>query len=89
VDYSEPLTVEFLKANPYLVLDTRHFSEEFKWRLIAAIEDIDEQCDGVLVHSENFQALNLLAERFRAKVRCIYIDPPYNKGDDEFIPNYA
>jgi hypothetical protein len=25
--YSEPLTAEFLEANPYLVLDTRHFSE--------------------------------------------------------------
>jgi adenine-specific DNA-methyltransferase len=85
VDYSEPLTVEFLKANPYLVLDTRHFSEEFKWRLISALEDIDEQCDGLLVHSENFQALNLMLERYREQIHCIYIDPPYNTGSDEFI----
>ena len=84
VRYSEPLTVEFLKANPYLVLDTRHFSEEFKLRLIAAIEDIDEQCDGVLVHSENFQVLNLMLERYQEQVKCVYIDPPYNTGDDGF-----
>lgn len=78
VDYTEPLTVEFLKANPHLVVDTRHFDEDFKRRLIEAIEDIDEQCDGLLVHSENFQALNLLLERYRGQVKCVYIDPPYN-----------
>ena len=83
--YSEPLTVEFLKANPHLVLDTRHFSEEFKWRIIAALEDIDEQCDGLLVHSENFQALKLMLERYRERVNCIYIDPPYNTGDSEIL----
>jgi adenine-specific DNA-methyltransferase len=83
--YSKPLTVEFLKANPYLVLDTRHFSEDFKRRLLASFDDLDEQCDGLLIHSENFQALNLLMERYRGQVKCIYIDPPYNTGSDEFI----
>jgi adenine-specific DNA-methyltransferase len=83
--YSEPLTVEFLKANPYLMLDTRHFSEDFKRRLLASFDDLDEQCDGLLIHSENFQALNLLMERYRGQVKCIYIDPPYNTGNDQFI----
>jgi len=80
-----PVTPSHLKANPHLVLDTRHFSEEFKWRLIAAIEDVDEQCDGLLVHAENFQALNLMLERYREQVKCVYIDPPYNTGSDEFV----
>jgi adenine-specific DNA-methyltransferase len=80
--YSKPLTVNFLKANPYLVLDTRHFSDDFKRRLLASFDDIDEQCDGLLIHSENFQALNLLMERYRGQVKCIYIDPPYNTGSD-------
>lgn len=83
--YSKPLTVDFLKANPYLVLDTRHFSDDFKRRLLASFDDLDEQCDGRLIHSENFQALNLLRERYREQVKCIYIDPPYNTGNDEFI----
>jgi adenine-specific DNA-methyltransferase len=83
--YSEPLTVEFLKSNPYLVLDTRHFSEDFKRRLLASFDDLDEQCDGLFIHSENFQALNLLMERYRGQVKCIYIDPPYNTGNDQFI----
>jgi len=80
--YSEPLTVEFLKANPYLVLDTRHFDKDFKRRLLASFNNLDEQCDGLLIHSENFQALNLLLERYRGQVKCVYIDPPYNTDQD-------
>jgi len=83
--YSEPLTEDFLKANPFLVLDTKHFSEAFEDRLLASIEDLDGQTDGLLIESENFQALNLLQERYRGQVKCTYIDPPYNTGDDGFI----
>ena len=77
-NYSVPLTPEFLKVNDKLVLDTAFFSHEFKARLVESIEDFDEQCDGLLIHSENFQALNLLQERYREQVKCMYIDPPYN-----------
>ena len=69
----------------YLMVDTKFFESDFKNSLIASIPDFDEQCDGVLIHSENFQALNLLQERYREQVKCIYIDPPYNTGNDGFI----
>lgn len=84
-NYTEPLTVEFLQSNLYLVLDTAFFSVEFKERLLASMDDIDGQMDGLLVHSENFQALQLLQERFREQVKCIYIDPPYNTTASEII----
>ena len=76
--FSRPLTVEFLKANNKLVLDTRFFDECFKARLVASIENFDEQCDGLLIHSENFQALNLLQDRYYEQVKLGYADPPYN-----------
>jgi len=76
--FQEALTVDFLKENPYLLLDTAFFSQMFKDKLLSSIEDIDQQTDGLLVHSENFQALQLLQERYREQVKCIYIDPPYN-----------
>lgn len=82
--YSVPLTVEFLKANDKLVLDTKFFSDDFKAKLIGGIENFDEQMDGLLIHSENFQALNLLQARYREQVKCVYIDPPYNTGSDGF-----
>ncbi|HEV7681273.1 MAG TPA: DNA methyltransferase [Pyrinomonadaceae bacterium] len=76
--FSNPLTIEFLRANPFLVLDTQFFDQEFKDKLLASIDNFDEQTDGVLIHSENFQALQLLANRYRQQVRSIYGDPPYN-----------
>lgn len=83
--YSEPLTVDFLKANPYLVLDTAFFGQEFKEKLLASIENLEEQVDGLLVHSENFQALNLLQERYKESIDCIHIDPPYNTATSGFL----
>jgi adenine-specific DNA-methyltransferase len=77
--------IAFLKAHPTLVLDTRHYSVDFVDLLLASFADLDEMIGGLLVDSENWQALNLLKERFQEKVRCIYIDPPYNTGNDEFI----
>lgn len=76
--------VDFFQRYPFFMVDTKFFSEDFKARLFASIPDFDERCDGVLIHSENFQALNLLRERYREQVKCIYIDPPYNTGDDGF-----
>lgn len=83
--FSRPLTVEFLNANNKLVLDTRFFDDSFKAQLVASIENFDEQCDGLLIHSENFQALNLLQERYREQVKCIHIDPPYNTDTSGFL----
>jgi adenine-specific DNA-methyltransferase len=83
--YSKPLSMRFLKENKFLVVDTKFFEEDFKRKLLGSFEDLDAECDGLLVHSENFQALNLLQERYREKVKCIYIDPPYNTNASEII----
>lgn len=72
------LNRDFLKAHSTLVVDTRHFPEDFKWRVLAYFDGLDEALDGVLIKSENWQALNLLLEKYRERVKCVYIDPPYN-----------
>lgn len=82
--YGAPLTEAFLKAHPTLMVDTRLFDVGFSSRLLAGFEDADARTDGVLVHGENFQALSLLQARYAGEVRCIYIDPPYNTGQDGF-----
>lgn len=82
--YAAPLTTDFLKSNDKLLVDTKFFDVKFKYTLLSIFDDIDAQTDGVMINSENFQALNLLQERYKEKVKCIYIDPPYNTGDDGF-----
>lgn len=89
--YSEPLTERFLEDNPHLVLDTAFFNTDFKHRLLESMDNIDAQCDGLLVNSENFQALELLKEKQTETISGIFIDPPYNTGDDGFVykDNYS
>ena len=77
----DPKTVDMHALDARMV-DTKFFDDTFKAKLLRSIPDLDEHCDGLLIHSENFQALNLLQERFRERVRLIYIDPPYNTGSD-------
>ena len=83
--YSEPLTIEFLKQNPFLVLDTAFFDAKFKHQLVKSMENIDEQTNGLLINSENFQALELLQEKYRKGIKCAYYDPPYNTSEGSFV----
>jgi len=76
---------DFLRDNPTLMVDTAHFGAEFKDKLLAQFDDIDGECDGVLLSGENFQGLNLLSEKYRGRVKCVYIDPPYNTAASEII----
>jgi adenine-specific DNA-methyltransferase len=86
--FKEPVKVEFLKANPFLVLDTKFFPDErysnfletllTSKKFLGSVPDVDGAIDGVLVNSENLHALTLLRERYREAVKSIYIDPPYN-----------
>ena len=76
---------EFCKSYPHLVVDTSLFEPKFQADVLREIEHLDDKTNGLLIHSDNFQALNLLQERYKEQVKCIYIDPPYNTGNDGFI----
>ena len=75
----------FLRAHPTLALDTKHFATGFVDRLLASFDDLDGMMGGLLVHGDNLQALRLLFESYRGKIRCIYIDPPFNTYTDGFL----
>ena len=81
----EVQTLEDLKEEKYLVLDTKFFSKEFKYKLLSEFDNLDVEIDGVLINSENFGALNLLQKRYKEQIKTVYIDPPYNTGDDGFL----
>ena len=70
--------IALLQTRPTLVVDTKHFEQEFVDNLLASFDNLDGMTDGLLIHSENWQALNLLLETYSEDVKCIYIDPPYN-----------
>ncbi|HEX7031972.1 MAG TPA: site-specific DNA-methyltransferase [Nitrososphaera sp.] len=77
--------VRVLKNNPTLMIDTKFFDPEFKLELIEDIGVSDEKTNGILIKSENFQALNLLSAKYKEKIKCIHIDPPYNTATSGFL----
>jgi len=77
--------VGFLKAHPTLVLDTKHFDQDFVDRLLACFDRLDGMTDGLLVHGENFQAVSLLQEPFASSIKAAYYDPPYNTSEETFL----
>ena len=78
-------SAEQLAGEPFLVLDTKHFSEEFKDKLLGEFDNLDEETNGLLINSENFQALNLMQEKYQESISLNYIDPPYNTSASEIL----
>ena len=84
-DWSNPPTVDFLRQNQNLIVDTKHFTNTFKFALLESIPDLDEQTDGVMINGDNYHVLQLMQARYADKVSGIYIDPPYNTDGMEII----
>lgn len=76
---------EFLEQNEGLMIDTAHFEQEFLWELLSSIDNLEQKIDGLAMNGENFQAMNLMENKYRNQVDCVYVDPPYNTGEDHFI----
>ena len=76
----------------FLPLDTKHF-KELQAEILARLAEkhggenavLDRALDGEIIHSENWQALNTIRPKFKGRVKCIYIDPPFNlDSSDQF-----
>ena len=47
-----------------------------------------DNADGnMIIHVDNLDALKALLPRFEGRVKCIYIDPPYNTGNEGWVYN--
>ena len=41
----------------------------------------------MIIHGDNLSALKSLLPQYEGKIRCIYIDPPYNTGNEGWVYN--
>lgn len=46
-----------------------------------------ENSDNMIIKGDNLLALKALLPRFEGKIKCIYIDPPYNTGNENWVYN--
>ncbi|MBG0786137.1 MAG: site-specific DNA-methyltransferase [Anaerolineaceae bacterium] len=68
----------------FLPIDTSFFSDIEPF-IIKTFNNLDENIDGWVIHSENFQALNTFTRKYKGEVDAVYIDPPYNSDLSEII----
>ena len=69
------------KTYEHLPIDTKYF-KDLELEILSQFDDLDKSLNGWLIKSENYQALNTILPKFKEKVQTIYIDPPFNTGED-------
>jgi adenine-specific DNA-methyltransferase len=66
----------------FLPVDTKYFPR-FKLDILGCFDNIEGALNGWLIHSENYQAIYTIKNKFEYKIKCIYIDPPFNATHTE------
>lgn len=66
---------------PYRVLE-RQYSYDENGR-----HEGDNGSENMIIHGDNLDALKSLLPKYEGKVKCIYIDPPYNTGNEGWVYN--
>lgn len=80
--FTNPPSIEFLRENQNLLIDTKHFSEDFKSRLVASIDDLDEQTNGLMIKADSAHCTSILKQQYQNRIKTVFIDPPYNTEED-------
>ncbi|MGM9590328.1 MAG: site-specific DNA-methyltransferase [Faecousia sp.] len=66
---------------PYRVLERQYsFDENGK-------HEADNGSENMIIHGDNLEALKSLLPQYEGRVKCIYIDPPYNTGNEGWVYN--
>lgn len=47
----------------------------------------DNGSDNMIIHGDNLEALKSLLPQYEGRIKCIYIDPPYNTGNEGWVYN--
>ena len=53
----------------------------------STVADFDEDKDNLIIKGNNLLSLHAIKKKYACKVKVIYIDPPYNTGNDDFNYN--
>ncbi len=66
---------------PFRILD-RQYSYDKRGQ-----HEDDNGSSNMIIHGDNLEALKALLPRYEGRIKCIYIDPPYNTGNESWIYN--
>ena len=66
---------------PYCVLDWKYSYDE------NGRHEEDNGSENMIIHGDNLLALKSLLPQYEGRIKCIYIDPPYNTGNESWVYN--
>lgn len=66
---------------PFRVLEHKYSFDE------NGQHDEDNGSENMIIRGDNLEALKALLPRYEGRVKCIYIDPPYNTGNEGWVYN--
>ncbi|RYY21789.1 MAG: site-specific DNA-methyltransferase, partial [Sphingobacteriaceae bacterium] len=66
---------------PYKVLE-----HQYRFSAPSPVEKAGDEANKI-IHGDNLEALKSLLPEYEGKIKCIYIDPPYNTGNESWVYN--
>ncbi|MBE6518245.1 MAG: site-specific DNA-methyltransferase [Thermoplasmata archaeon] len=69
------------KDVPYCVLNRKYSFDS------AGQHEEDNSSENMVIHGDNLYVLKSLLPKYEGKIDCIYIDPPYNTGNEKWVYN--
>lgn len=66
---------------PFKVLEKQYTYEN------GNVESENRVSENRIIHGDNLEALKALLPEYEGKIKCIYIDPPYNTGNENWVYN--
>ena len=63
--------------------------KEVPFKLLEKVPNasVGKESKNLIIHGDNLEALKALMPFYKGKVKCVYIDPPYNTGNEGWIYN--
>ena len=82
---AQKLELTWFGKNDQLLIEPRILVEDVKnsnsINISSNLDSNAKDCtDNILIHGDNLLALKALENEYSSKVKCVYIDPPYNTG---------
>ena len=70
---------------PYRVLEKKYtFGSDDS---LSCHSERSEESQNKIIHGDNLEALKSLLPEYEGRIKCIYIDPPYNTGNENWVYN--
>ena len=65
----------------------RTLDKQYTFSSVGSEQSADIKSDNKIIHGDNLEALKALLPEYEGRIKCIYIDPPYNTGNENWVYN--